>query len=269
MPAPGGDGGRRWGRAGSSMDETGRGVEIGNLSFRGREHREKTASSQKGRGSPVFPFERTPLPAAQPIEGTPMNRHFRRPTPALLLTLAACQSGASEEPAVQPSSAQGERGPAGPEGAPTVRRGLGGAAGRAGCRGCSGARGCHRDRARQGCPARRAAEGPIGPRVRAGLRGRRAPGRPPGPRSRRPRRPSSARPTSWTCPAWASASRQSRHADARVITAAGERGRPGGGPVTCGLWLGGEAPHVLEQVTLMAPANGRPSSPSLLGDARP
>jgi hypothetical protein len=37
--------------------------------------------------------------------------------------------------------------------------------------------------------------------------------------------------------------------------------RPGGGPVTCGLWLGSDAPHVMEQVTLEAPADGRPSEP--------
>jgi hypothetical protein len=37
--------------------------------------------------------------------------------------------------------------------------------------------------------------------------------------------------------------------------------RPGGGPVTCGLFLGDDAPFVLDQVTLTAPANGNPSAP--------
>jgi hypothetical protein len=46
-----------------------------------------------------------------------------------------------------------------------------------------------------------------------------------------------------------------------LVTAQLSVWRPGGGPVTCGLWLGGEAPHVLEQVTLEAPADGRASEP--------
>ena len=48
---------------------------------------------------------------------------------------------------------------------------------------------------------------------------------------------------------------------AEPITAQVSVWRPGGGPVTCGLWLGGEAPYVLEQVTLMAPASGQASEP--------
>ncbi|WP_228530577.1 MULTISPECIES: hypothetical protein [Myxococcaceae] len=51
------------------------------------------------------------------------------------------------------------------------------------------------------------------------------------------------------------------HRARMLLTAQLRVSRPGGGPVTCGLWLGDAAPYLMEQVTLTAPANGQYAEP--------
>jgi hypothetical protein len=44
-----------------------------------------------------------------------------------------------------------------------------------------------------------------------------------------------------------------------ILTARVRVSRPGGGLVTCGLWLGDQGPHLLESVEVLAPEDGSKS----------
>ena len=198
-----------------------------------------------------------------------MRHTIRTAMPALLLmlTLSACADGTPEK---TPDKAQGDQVLTGPQG-PAGAQGPQGPAGPMGPQGPAGATGATGAVGPQGPAGATGATGATGPAGATGAMGPQGPMGPPGPAG-------GAEPAFFAeqsaSPAYASSAyfveaqgvtftftAAEGHRVRMLLTAQVRVSRPGGGPVTCGLWLGDAAPYLMEQLTLTAPANGQYSEP--------